>query len=313
MGHFRGDLRIALRSLGKARGFAVAVVATLVLAIALATVVLAVVNAYLIRALPYPGASRLYGVSYARPGEAPPRGLAELPWDAVSDVIAQPISWDLDMFYLVGGDHPDAAPGAWVTPGSASDGPGRGSEFSLRLPCLLQELDGYRAGGEEGEAEIPDCAPLRILVVDDSRDAAESLSRLLRLGGHEVLIAHEGERALHLAATQQPAVVLLDIGLPGMDGYEICRRLRQGGLANSLIVAMTGYELERDWRRSQQAGFDTHLVKPVPPEDLLRMMALHSIARKGSAGQPTKYVDAARSACPKRNPRSKLPALIADS
>lgn len=117
MGHFWDDLRIALRSLKKARGFAAAVVATLALAIALATSVLAVVNAYLIRALPYPGASRLYGVSYSRPGEAAPRGLADLSWDALSDVVEHPISWDLDMFYLVGGDHPDAAPGAWVTPG----------------------------------------------------------------------------------------------------------------------------------------------------------------------------------------------------
>ncbi len=170
---------------------------------------------------------------------------------------------------------------------AASDGPGRGSEFAIRLPCLLQELDGYRAGSEEDDTDIPDCPPLRILVVDDSRDAAESLTRLLRLGGHEVLIAHEAEHALHLAATEQPAVVLLDIGLPGMDGYEICRRLRQSGLAHALIVAMTGYGLERDRKRSQEAGFDTHLVKPVPPADLFRMMANHSIARRNSAGLPT--------------------------
>ena len=172
---------------------------------------------------------------------------------------------------------------------AASDGPGRGSEFAIRLPCLLQELDGYRAGSEEDDSDIPDCAPLRILVVDDSRDAAESLTRLLRLGGHEVLIAHEGEHALHLAATQQPAVVLLDIGLPGMDGYEICRRLRQSGLSHALIVAMTGYGLERDRKRSQEAGFDTHLVKPVPPAELFRMMANHSFAPRSSAGLPTDH------------------------
>ncbi|HEV8599939.1 MAG TPA: response regulator [Gemmatimonadales bacterium] len=175
---------------------------------------------------------------------------------------------------------------------AASDGPGRGSEFSIRLPCLLEELDGYRDRAEEDQAEVPECAPLRILVVDDSRDAAESLTRLLRLGGHEVLIAREGEHALHLAATQQPSVVLLDIGLPGLDGYEICRRLRQSGLTNALIVAMTGYGLERDRRRSQEAGFDTHLVKPVPPEELLRMMAQHSNARRSSAGLPTGIADA---------------------
>jgi signal transduction histidine kinase len=165
---------------------------------------------------------------------------------------------------------------------AASEGPGRGSEFALRLPCLLQELDGYRTRDDADAGEVPDCAGLRILVVDDSRDAAESLSKLLRLGGHEVMIAHEAEHALHLAATQQPGVVLLDIGLPGMDGYEICRRLRQGGLAHALIVAMTGYGLERDRRRSQDAGFDTHLVKPVPPHELLKLMATHSNARRSN-------------------------------
>jgi len=170
---------------------------------------------------------------------------------------------------------------------AASDGPGRGSEFSIRLPCLLQELDGYRSRDDADESEVPDCAGLRILVVDDSRDAAESLSKLLRLGGHEVLIAHEGEHALHLAATQQPAVVLLDIGLPGMDGYEVCRRLRQSGLTRALVVAMTGYGLERDRQRSQESGFDTHLVKPVPPHELLKLMADHSNARRSNIFQET--------------------------
>ena len=117
-------------------------------------------------------------------------------------------------------------------------------------------------------------------MVDDSRDSADSLTKLLQLAGHEVLTAHEAEQALHLATTAQPGVVLLDIGLPGMDGYEVCRRLRQGGLGNALIVAMTGYGLERDRRRSQQAGFDTHLVKPVPPGELLRMMAYHAVWKR---------------------------------
>jgi signal transduction histidine kinase len=165
---------------------------------------------------------------------------------------------------------------------ASSDGPGRGSQFSIRLPSLLQDLDGCRASSEEDEGELPECPPLRILIVEDSRDAAESLAKLLRLGGHEVLMAQEGEHALHLAARLQPSVALLDIGLPGMDGYELCRRLRQSGCAHALIVAMTGYGLERDRQRSQEAGFDTHLVKPVPPGELLRMMANHSNARRSS-------------------------------
>jgi len=172
---------------------------------------------------------------------------------------------------------------------AASEGSGRGSEFSIRLPCLLQELDSYRPREDGLDSEVPECAPLKILVVDDSRDAAESLTKLLRLGGHEVLIAHEGEHALHLAATQQPGVVLLDIGLPGMDGYEICRRLRQTGLAHAMIVAMTGYGLERDRQRSQEAGFDTHLVKPVPPHELLKLMAAHSNSRRSGVFQQTQH------------------------
>ena len=158
-----------------------------------------------------------------------------------------------------------------------SDGPGRGSEFIVRLPCLLRELDGYRPG-EDAEEELPECPPLRVLVVDDNRDAAESISKLLRHGGHEVTLAHDGEHALHLAAAERPSVVLLDIGLPGMDGYELCKRLRATGLPSALIVAMTGYGLERDRKRSQEAGFDTHLVKPVPPVELFRLMAQHALS-----------------------------------
>jgi CheY-like chemotaxis protein len=139
-------------------------------------------------------------------------------------------------------------------------------------------VDGYRPTEDSDHAEAPGCPPLRILVVDDSKDAAESLTRLLQLGGHQVFLAHEGEHALHLAVKEQPGVILLDIGLPGMDGYELCRRLRQGGLGSALIVAMTGYGLERDRRRSQQAGFDTHLVKPVPPSELFKLMARHASA-----------------------------------
>jgi len=117
MDSYIADLRLAVRSLARARGFTTAVVVTLALAVALATTLAAIVNAYLIRPLPYPAADRLYSVAYARPGQSMPSGLSALPWDAVADVVEHPISWDLDMFYLVGGDHPDRAPGAWVTRG----------------------------------------------------------------------------------------------------------------------------------------------------------------------------------------------------
>ena len=111
------DLRIALRTLLRARGFAGTAIVTLGLAIMLCVSVLVVVNAYLFTALPYPGARRLYSVRYAPPGQTPPRNLQMLNWSALDDVIEYPIAWDLDMFYLIGGDQAESAPGAWVTPG----------------------------------------------------------------------------------------------------------------------------------------------------------------------------------------------------
>ena len=117
MGRFLKDLRITVRTLARARGFTAASIITLGLGIALAAFGVAVVNAYLVRSLPFPAADRLYSVSYAPPGENPPPGLAELPWAKLSDVVEHPIAWDLDVFYLTGGDQTEAAPGAWVTPG----------------------------------------------------------------------------------------------------------------------------------------------------------------------------------------------------
>ena len=117
MGSFWNELRITVRTLMKARGFTFAATLTLALGIGLAAAALAIVNAYLVRSLPYPAADRLYSVAYSRPGEAQPEGLEDLPWASVADVVEHPIAWDLDMFYLTGGEHTDAAPGAWVTPG----------------------------------------------------------------------------------------------------------------------------------------------------------------------------------------------------
>ena len=112
----------------------------------------------------------------------------------------------------------------------------------------------------------------RILVVDDNRDSAESMAMLLRLGGHEVTVAHDGPKALELAATEKPGVLLVDIGLPGMDGYEVCRRLREMGLTESRIIALTGFGQERDRQRAQAAGFDHHAVKPIAFPELSRLI-----------------------------------------
>ena len=115
---------------------------------------------------------------------------------------------------------------------------------------------------------------VRVLLVDDNVDAAESLAMLLRLWGHEVAVAHDGPAALRAAEAQRPEVALLDIGLPGMDGYELARRLRsQPGLGRAVLVALTGWGQEEDRRRSQEAGFDHHLTKPVELSALQELLA----------------------------------------
>ncbi len=111
------DLRSALKSLVHARGFTGTVVVTLGAGLALAIVVLTIVNAYLVRALPYPASDRLYNVQYSQPGARDPRGMESLDWASLADVVEQPMAWDLDMFYLLGGEYPQSTPGAWVTSG----------------------------------------------------------------------------------------------------------------------------------------------------------------------------------------------------
>jgi two-component system CheB/CheR fusion protein len=114
--------------------------------------------------------------------------------------------------------------------------------------------------------------PLRVLVVDDCPDTTESLRILLGLWGHEVRAAHSGAEALRLAPGFLPDIILLDIGLPGLDGYEVAGRLRQvPDLAGVFLLALTGYSREQDVARSRAAGFDMHLVKPFDP-DALRLL-----------------------------------------
>src|SRR5262249_41869543 len=114
---------------------------------------------------------------------------------------------------------------------------------------------------------------VRVLVVDDNRDAAQSLAMLLRVMGREVRVAYDGLEALEAAATFRPDAVLLDLGMPKLNGYDTARRLRQQPWAQGLmLIALTGWGQEDDKRRSQEAGFDHHLVKPVDPEDLERLL-----------------------------------------
>jgi CheY-like chemotaxis protein len=112
------------------------------------------------------------------------------------------------------------------------------------------------------------------LIADDNRDAADSLSLLLELSGHEVRVAHLGQTALSLAQTFRPDVAFLDIGMPDMSGYEVARALRQEPWATSLqLIALTGWGQEDDRRRALEAGFDLHLTKPVDPDLLQRLIA----------------------------------------
>ena len=154
---------------------------------------------------------------------------------------------------------------------ASSEGVGKGSEFAVRLPLLADEAAGD-AGGAKGEPVPP--AARRILVVEDNKDSAESLAMLLRLQGHEVATAHDGTKGLEEAARSLPGVVLLDIGLPGLSGYDVARRLRAtSGLEKALLIALTGYGGEADRQRSHEAGFNAHLVKPVDPDELNELLA----------------------------------------
>ena len=142
-----------------------------------------------------------------------------------------------------------------------SDGIGQGCEFVVRLPLSVARLSNDLPGNEAGPANTP--ASRRILVVDDNRDAANSLGMLLKLIGADVQIAYNGSDALEAFATCKPAVVLLDIGMPGMDGYEVARRIRQEPHSGDVtLIALTGWGQEEDRQRSRAAGFDHHLVKP---------------------------------------------------
>jgi CheY-like chemotaxis protein/two-component sensor histidine kinase len=151
-----------------------------------------------------------------------------------------------------------------------SEGPGRGSEFTVRLPVLPSVTARAVA-----RPRLPPTKGRRVLIVDDNVAAARMLSLLLsRLGQHEIRVAHDGPSALGLAESFRPELVVLDIGLPHMDGYEVARRLReQVGLDQALIVALTGYGTSEDRRRSREAGFDEHLVKPPSLEQLQELFS----------------------------------------
>jgi signal transduction histidine kinase len=153
-----------------------------------------------------------------------------------------------------------------------SAGPGQGCEFIVRLPALANEAP--PAADAAGPSAPPRALARRVLVVEDQEDAAEMLAALLRVWGHEVRVAPDGPAALAAAGELRPEVVLLDLGLPGMTGFEVAERLRAlPGMETARLVALTGYGQEEARRRCQAVGFHQHLLKPVDPEHLRALLA----------------------------------------
>jgi len=150
-----------------------------------------------------------------------------------------------------------------------SDGLGRGSEFEVRLPIAVD-----RPALPAQPSPAASSASRRVLVVDDNEDGAESLALLLTLNGHETHVAHDGVEAIEVAERERPDVVLLDIGLPGLNGFEVSRLIRERAWGKDLVlVAVTGWGQDEHRRASTEAGFDAHLVKPVDHDALMALLA----------------------------------------
>jgi signal transduction histidine kinase/CheY-like chemotaxis protein len=153
-----------------------------------------------------------------------------------------------------------------------SEGSGRGSSFIVRL-ALLESVPQSERSPHSVNGSSPAQRRVRILIADDNYDAAQALALMLRLDGHEVRTANDGAEALKVADEFRPQVILLDIGMPKLDGYETARRLRTRPWArDALLVAQTGWGQEDDKQRAKQAGFDRHLVKPLDPEALSELL-----------------------------------------
>jgi PAS domain S-box-containing protein len=154
-----------------------------------------------------------------------------------------------------------------------SEGPGQGSEFTVRLPAVAEQPSAPPATGEPA----PSMRGCRILIIEDNEDLARGLARLLKLLGHEVELAYDGPEGIEAARSYRPECIVLDIGLPTLDGYAVARALRQEeGFLGTMIIAISGYGQEEDRRRSQEAGMDHHLTKPVDIKTIAELIA-HSV------------------------------------
>jgi CheY-like chemotaxis protein len=152
-----------------------------------------------------------------------------------------------------------------------SAGPGKGSAFTVKLPLSAAEQTGPQPPATTARA--PSTRSISMLVVDDNRDAADTLAEVARSLGHRVGVAYGGLEALQIGPDLQPQLVVLDIGMPEMDGYELARRLRRVVRRDAVFVALSGYGTERDRTRSREAGFDDHLVKPLTQAQLTSLIA----------------------------------------
>ena len=156
----------------------------------------------------------------------------------------------------------------------ASDGLGRGSEFTVRLPVAVAAEESKADRKRNGVDSGPSAPTSRILVVDDLKDSADSLAMMLKTKGHEVRTAYDGLEAVETAREFRPKVVLLDIGMPRLDGYEAARRIReQCDYERPVLIAITGWGHDENRARTREAGFDHHLVKPVEPAALTKLLA----------------------------------------
>ena len=174
---------------------------------------------------------------------------------------------------------------------AASDGPGCGSQFLIRLPLLDADIAASGAAPLPAAFERPgdllephrngnDHRTLKVLLVDDNVDSVQSLTELLRIWGYPVRVAYDGAAALELAASYQPDIVLLDIGLPGMNGYEVAGKLRElDFMRRAVLVALTGYGQAEDRRKSRDAGFDRHFTKPINLQELRVLLGQCAIHR----------------------------------
>jgi CheY-like chemotaxis protein len=197
-----------------------------------------------------------------------------------------------DMFTQVGRSRRQAQPGLGIglalvrnlvelhegTVEARSEGLGKGSEFVVRLPTVSVQQPAKTPAARQVHSDVS-LSPRRVLVVDDNRDAADSLAVLLRRIGLEICVTYSGPEALEELVTFDPEVIFLDIGMPVMDGYEVVRRIREEpGGRDRLVIALTGWGQEDDRRKSREAGFDHHLTKPVDLSQLQTLLVPAEVA-----------------------------------